>query len=137
MSEIQNELAREFLLKARNYMQQEKYLEVIAYATASLEVVLTDAKHEGFQSSVDLNEIILCYYLGIDIEPYVRYRKMVGYWAPNASGSAPYQPLGLFSSQVKLEFDKKDAEVSLDYCTKTITSIEETLERFNKPLSEE
>jgi hypothetical protein len=137
MSEIQNELAREFLLTARNYMQQEKYLDVIAYATASLEVVLTDAKHEGFQSSVDLNEIILCYYLGIDIEPYVRYRKMAGYWAPNASGSVPYQTLGLFSSQVKLEFDKQDAEVSLDYCTKTITSIEETLERFNKPLSEE
>jgi hypothetical protein len=37
----------------------------------------------------------------------------------------------------KFNYDKKDAEVSLDYCAQTIIKIEETLERLNKPLSEE
>ena len=137
MSGIQNELANGFLFRAEKFMQQERYLEVIAYATAGLQIILNRAKEDGVTNSAELNEITICYYLGIDIEQYVRYRKMAGYWSPKASGREPYQTSGLFSHQIEPEFDKKDAEISLNYCVKTIVSIEETLDRFNKPLSEE
>lgn len=141
MIEIQNELANGFLFRAEKFMQQERYLEVIAYATAGLQIILNRAKEDGVNNSSELNEITICYYLGIDIEQYVRYRKMAGYWSPKASGREPYQTSGLFSHQIEPElepeFDKKDAEISLNYCVKTIVSIEETLDRFNKPLSEE
>lgn len=184
MNEIQDELAKEFLLKAEALMKEEKYTEVIFYATAGLEIMFTRADEfffgdfpfkfdrfqkmneinsikgiyveknsgkqeissklkegieflkKGVQSSEDLlNETIICYSLSINIERYIRYRKMVGYFYITPSGQ-PTQKSGMFS-QVKFVFDKKDAEVSLDYCTKTIIEIEKTLERLNKHLSEE
>ncbi|MEG4346225.1 hypothetical protein QUB70_23520 [Microcoleus sp. A003_D6] len=137
MSEIQNVLARELLRRARDFMQQEEYSEVIAYATAALEVMFNYIKQNGVRSSADLNDINICYYLGINIESYVRYRKRVGYYSPNASGREIHKVSGLFFQRIKDEFDKKDAEASLDYCTKIIINIEKTLERFNKPFSEE
>ena len=190
MSAIQNEQAKEFLLKAENLMNEEKYLEAISYATAGLEIMFEIAnkffsnqnqfyfsfdpdnylneldsikgisvveKHsnksevsskltkgikalkDGVQHSVDriqgLDETTICYCLGINIEQYVRYRKMAGYVGFVMNGEI-YLKSGLFG-RGKLNFDKKDAEVSLDYCARTIRNIEETLERLNKPLSEE
>lgn len=183
MNEIQDELAKEFLLKAEASLKQEKYKEVIFYATAGLEIIFTRANkfflgdfpfkfdhfqklneinsikgiyvekisnkqeissklkegieilRKGVQNSEDLlNETIICYSLGINIERYVRYRKMAGYF--HITSGQPIQKSGMFS-HVKFVYDKKDAEVSLDYCTKTIIEIEKTLERLNKPLSEE
>lgn len=180
MSEIQDERARGFLIRARNAIQQENYTQAVSYATAALDIVFTKAKKfffdqspfrfdtfqnlnqinstkgisgvsselkegikalkDGVQHSVDriqeLEEITICYGLDINIEQYVRYRKMAGYFAPTAVGDDVYQESGLFS-RVKSSFDKKDAEVSCDYCAKTIIKIEETLQRLNKPLSEE
>ena len=190
MSAIQNEQAKEFLLKAENLMNEEKYLEAISYATAGLEIMFEIAnkffshqnqfyfsfdphnylnevdsikgisvveKHsnksevsskltkgikalkDGVQYSVDriqgLDETTICYCLGINIEQYVRYRKMAGYVGFVINGEI-YLKSGLFG-RGKLNFDNKDAEVSLDYCARTIRNIEETLERLNKPLSEE
>ena len=43
MSAIQNEQAKEFLLKAEDLMKQEKYAEAISYATAGLEIMFTRA----------------------------------------------------------------------------------------------
>ncbi|MEG4027955.1 MULTISPECIES: hypothetical protein [unclassified Microcoleus] len=186
MSEIQNERAKEFLLKAEGLMEQEKYAEAISYATAGLEIMFERANDfffdqsffrfdrfkklneidsikgiyvekssnksevssklkegikalkDGVQHSVDriqgLDETTICYCLGISIEQYVRYRKMAGYFY--AMGVEFHRKPGTFGTG-KLDFDKKDAEVSLHYCAKTIKNIEETLERLNKPLSEE
>ena len=95
------------------------------------------ALKDGVQHSCDriqgLDETTICYCLGINIEQYVRYRKMAGYFYP---GRGINRKSGLFGMG-KHNFDKKDAEVSLDYCAQTIINIEETLERLNKPLSEE
>lgn len=189
MSAIQNEAAKEFLLKAEGLMEQEKYPEAISYATAGLEIMFEIANSffqknefhfsfdpfqklneinsikgiyvekfsnksevssklkegikalkDGVQHSLDriqrLDEITICYCLGINIEQYVRYRKMAGYWGPTAAGGKVYEKSGFFGMG-KHNFDNKDAEVSLDYCARTIRNIEETLERLNKPLSEE
>jgi hypothetical protein len=129
------------LLKAQDFMKKEKYLETIAHATAGLEVILNKAKNgdgRDLQNLEGLDEVTICSYLGINIEQYVRYRKMAGYWNPTASGINPWEHSGLFSKKIfKVNFDKKDAEVSLDYCTKTIIEIEEALELLNKPLSKE
>lgn len=144
MSAIQNEQAKEFLLKAEDLMKQEKYTEAISYATAGLEIMFTRANEffskDGVQySEVDrikgLDETTICYGLGINIEQYVRYRKMAGYFGPLGGGQVSPKS-GIFS-RVKFNYDKKDAEVSLDYCTQTIINMEETLERLKKPLSEE
>lgn len=184
MNEIRDEEAKEFLLKAEALMQDEKYTEVVSYATVALEIMFIRANKfffgeayfkfdhfkklsnavnsikgiyvektsnkpelssnlkegieilkKGVHNSEDLlNETIICYSLGINIERYVRYRKMAGYF--NTLSKPPIGKSGMFS-RVKFRFDKKDAEVSLDYCTKTIIDIEKTLERLNKPLSEE
>ncbi|MEG3923040.1 hypothetical protein QUA07_28580 [Microcoleus sp. T3_A4] len=180
MREIQNDLARGFLIRASNAIQQEDYTKAVSYATTALDIVFMKASEfffgqfpfkfdtfqklnqinstkgisgvsselkegikalkDGVQHSVDriqeLEEITICYGLGINIEQYVRYRKMAGYFAPTAVGDEVYQKSGLFSRS-KFSFDKKDAEVSLNYCAKTIINIEETLQRLNKPLSEE
>jgi hypothetical protein len=143
MSAIQNEQAKEFLLKAEDLMKQEKYEEAISYATAGLEIMFTRANEffskDGVQYSVDriqgLDETTICYGLGINIEQYVRYRKMAGYFGPLGGGQVHKKP-GIFG-RVKFNYDKKDAKVSLDYCAQTIIKIEETLERLNNPLSEE
>jgi hypothetical protein len=144
MSAIQNEQAKEFLLKAEDLMKQEKYPEAISYATAGLDIMFTRANEffsiDGVQySEADrrkgLDETTICYGLGINIEQYVRYRKMAGYFGPLGGGLVSKKP-GIFSC-VKFNYDKKDAEVSLDYCTQTIINMEETLERLKKPLSEE
>lgn len=187
MSAIQNEQAKEFLLKAENLMNEEKYLEAISYATAGLEIMFTRANEffsdessfrfdpflklndinsikgiyvekssnksevssklkegikalkDGVQYSVDriqgLDETTICFCLDINIEQYVRYRKMAGYVGFVMNGEI-YRKSGLFGMG-KHNFDKKDAEVSLDYCARTIRNMEETLERLNKPLSEE
>ncbi len=184
MSEIQNELAKESLLKAEDLIKQEKYKEAICYATAGLGIMFKKANkilfgefsyefdrfqklnhinfikgiyiekssnkpevssqlkegievlRKGVQHLFDLHETTICYYLGINIEQYIRYRKMAGYFGLIETNGEVYPESGLFS-QVKFNFDKKDAEVSLDYCAKTIINIEETLERLNKPFSEE
>ena len=60
---------------------------------------------------------------------------MAGYFGPLGGGQV-YKKPGIFG-RVKFNYDQKDAEVSLDYCAQTIIKIEETLERLNKPLSEE
>jgi len=152
MNEIQDELAKEFLLKAETSMEQDEYTDVIFYATAGLEVMLKKANDFFFnESSFDfdtfrqdlrevrnlgnlLNETVICYSLNINIEQYVRYRKMAGYF--RTPGGQPVQKGGMFS-HIRSVFTKKNAEVSLDYCTKTIIDIEKTLERLNKPLGEE
>jgi hypothetical protein len=184
MNEIRDERAKEFLVKAQALMEEEKYKEVVSYATAALEIMFIRANKfffgeasfkfdhfekfsnevksikgiyvektsnkpelspklkegieilkKGVQDSEELlNETIICYFLDINIERYVRYRKMAGYF--NTLASPPKSKSGMFS-QVKFRFDKKDAEVSLDYCTKTIIDIQKTLEQFSKPLSEE
>jgi hypothetical protein len=177
MNEIQDEIAKEFLLKAEAYMREEKYREVIFYATAGLEIIFTRANEfffgdfsfdfdpfhklneinsinkqevssklkegidllkKGVQRSENLlNETIICYFLKINIEEYVRYRKMAGYFTAIIE-KQPFPKSGIFShTKFKFDFDKKDAKVSLDYCTKTIIEIEKTLERLSKPLSEE
>jgi hypothetical protein len=152
MNEIQDEVAKEFLLKAETSMKQNEYTEVVFYATAGLEVMLKKANDFFFNdSSFDfdpfrqdlrevrnlgnlLNETVICYSLNINIEQYVRYRKMAGYF--RIAGEQPVQKGGMFS-HIRSVFTKKNAEVSLDYCTKTIIEIEKTLERLNKPLGEE
>jgi pyruvate formate-lyase activating enzyme-like uncharacterized protein len=141
MSEIKNEQVKQLLLKAENFMKQENYVEAISYATASLEITLRRAKKSGEKTVQDLSyldEITLCFYLGIDVEEYVRYRKMAGYRTVGGTGTTVFDSSGLFSPiKFKSQFNKKDAEVSLHYCTKTVKDIEETLERLNKPLSQE
>jgi hypothetical protein len=152
MSEIKNELAlaNEFLLKAEASMEREEYREVIVYATGGLEVMLEKAnkfffKRFSFDSDSRelrdlgslLNETIICYSLNINMEQYVRYRKMVGYFRVvdnqcNQKGGMFYDVNSVFEN-----FEKKDAEVSLAYCKKTITEIEQTLKQLNKPFSEE
>jgi hypothetical protein len=67
MNEIQDELAKEFLLKAEALMKQEKYKEVIFYATAGLEIIFTRAnkfffgdfpfKSDRFQKLNEINSI--------------------------------------------------------------------------------
>jgi hypothetical protein len=94
----------------------------------------------GVKHSLDriqgLDEITICYCLGINIEQYVRYRKMAGYVVLGGTGEQVFEQSGSFGTK-KHNLNKKDAEVSLNYCTKTIIDIEETLKRLNKPLSEE
>jgi hypothetical protein len=142
MSKTQGERAKKFLLQAKNFMQENKYEETIDYATAGLEVILMEAKQGEVRrlrtdDSEGLYEITICSYLGIDIEEYVRYRKMAGYREVKATGEEIEKSQGGFTKIVKLRFDEKDAKVSLDYCEKTIRRIEETLERLKKPLSSE
>jgi hypothetical protein len=60
---------------------------------------------------------------------------MAGYFGPIGGGQVHKKP-GIFG-RVKFNYEKKDAEVSLEYCARTIRNIEETLERLNKPLSGE
>jgi hypothetical protein len=149
MNEIKDELAKKFLLKAEASMEQQKHREVIAYATAGLEVMFIKAnklffdefnssafeKSRGIESLEKLlNETVICYSLDIDIKKYVRYRKMVGYF--RIVGEESIQKGGMFS-RINSDFDEKDAEISLTYCKKTIIEIEETLEQLNKPLNEE
>lgn len=149
MNEIKDERAKEFLLQAEALMEQEKYTEVISHATAGLEIILKKANDFFFgnfyvnskkavQNSEDiLNETIICYYLGINIERYIRYRKMAGYFSiTGGSKGQPVPKSGMFS-HVKFSCDKKDAELSLEYCTETIIEIQKTLERLSKPLSKE
>ena len=65
MSAIQNEAAKEFLLKAEGLMEQEKYPEAISYATAGLEIMFEIANsffqkneiHFSFDPFQKLNEI--------------------------------------------------------------------------------
>jgi hypothetical protein len=149
MNEIKDESAKKFLLKAEASMEQQKYREVIAYATAGLEVMFIKANKLFFKefnpSPFDksreiqnlenlLNETVICYSLDIDIKKYVRYRKMVGYF--RIAGEESHEKRGMFS-HINSVFDEKDAEISLTYCKKTIIEIEETLEQLNKPLNEE
>ncbi|MEG4116531.1 hypothetical protein QUA43_03425 [Microcoleus sp. N9_B4] len=114
------------------YVEKSSNKEVSSKLTKGIK-----ALKDGVQHSVDriqeLDETTMCYCLGINIEQYVRYRKMAGYFY---QGIGINRKSGLFGSG-KLNFDKKDAEVSLGYCANTIIKIEETLERLNKPLSEE
>jgi len=60
MSAIQNEQAKEFLLKAEDLMKQEKYAEAISYATAGLEIMFTRANEffskDGVQDSVEYKD---------------------------------------------------------------------------------
>jgi hypothetical protein len=151
MNEIKDESAKKFLLKAEASMEQQKYREVIVYATAGLEVMFIKANKLFFnESSFNpspfdksreiqnlenlLNETVICYSLDIDIKKYVRYRKMVGYF--RIVGEESIQKGGMFS-RIDSDFDEKDAGISLTYCKKTIIEIEETLEQLNKPLNEE
>jgi hypothetical protein len=149
MNEIKDESAKKFLLKAEASMEQQKYKEVIAYATAGLEVMFIKANKlfcKEFNPSYSdksreirnlenlLNETVICYSLDIDIKKYVRYRKMVGYF--RIAGEESNEKGGMFS-RIDSVFDEKDAEISLTYCKKTIIEIEETLEQLNKPLNEE
>jgi len=183
MSEIQNELAKESLVKAKDFIKQESYEKAISHATAGLDIMFMEANEfffgefsssfdpylnltrissikgiyveksankpeissdlkrgieslkYGVQHLVELHETIICYYLGINIEQYIRYRKMAGYFGLTGNGEV-YSESGLFP-KAKFEFEKKDAELAVDYCTKTIINIEEALERLNKPLSDE
>jgi hypothetical protein len=152
MSEIKNELAlaNEFLLKAEASMEREEYREVIVNATSGLEVMLEKANKFFFKrfsfDSKDrelqnlgslLNETIICYSLNINMEEYVRYRKMVGYFRVIVNDQSIARGLFYDKNSVFENFEKKDAEISLAYCKKTITEIEETLKRLNKPLGEE
>jgi hypothetical protein len=62
---------------------------------------------------------------------------MAGYFRSNASGTQPYEVGSSRFGMRKHNLDKKDAELSLEYCTKIIINIQDTLERFNKPFGEE
>jgi len=155
MNEIQDKLAREFLLKAEASMKKaeasmdkKEYENVISYATAGLEVIFEKAKNFFFNDRFDylkegevenlgkvLNETVICYSLGINIELYVRYRKMAGYFS--ILNKEPMRLRGGMFSGRKLSFNQEDAQTSLKYCTKTIIEIEKTLEKLNKPLNEE
>ena len=152
MSEIKNELAlaNEFLLKAEASMEREEYTEVIVNATSGLEVMLEKANKFFFKrfsfDSKDrelqnlgslLNETIICYSLNINMEEYVRYRKMVGYFRVIVNDQSIARGLFYDKNSVFENFEKKDAEISLAYCKKTITEIEETLKRLNKPFGKE
>jgi hypothetical protein len=142
MSGTQGERAKKFLLQAKNFMEERNYKETINYATAGLEVILMEAKQGDVRrlrndDSEGLYEITICSYLGIDIEEYVRYRKMAGYRKVKATGEEIEESKGGFTQIVKPCFYEKDAKASLDYCEKTIRRIEETLERLKKPLSSE
>ena len=148
MSEIQDKVAKQFLVKAKDFLEKEDYKKTIAYATTALEVILKKATQGDVSSlryqQVGLYEITICSYLGIDIQKYVRYRKMAGYWeaietSEEVREQKPTAP-NLFSKFSKVHnhnFNRRDAEVSLEYCTETIKDIEKTLEQLSKFLSEE
>jgi len=189
MSAIHNNTVKYFLVKAEGFIEQNKYAEAVAYATAGLQITLDIAKDffvadsffnfnlhnwnelnsikgisivknhsdksepssklkegiknlkDGVKHSLDkiqeLDEITLCYCLGINVEQYVRYRKMSGYFSPNASCTEPYEVGSSRFGMRKHNLDKRDAELSLQYCTNTIINIQDTLERFNKPFGDE
>lgn len=98
---------------------------------------LKDGVNHSLEKIQELDEITICYCLGINVEQYVRYRRMAGYFSPTASGTQVYEKSGSRFGMRKHNLDKKDAELSLDYCTKTIINIQGTLERFDKPFGEE
>ncbi|MEG4121450.1 hypothetical protein QUA43_28765 [Microcoleus sp. N9_B4] len=141
IQKIQHEVPKNFLLKAKDFMEKEDYPNTILYATCGLEIMFSIAKRgnpKDLQNLESLDEITICSYLGISIKSYVRYRKMAGYAKATAAGINAVDSSGLFSQKIfKANFDKKDSEVSLNYCTKTIIEIQEALEELNKPLSRE
>jgi len=154
MSEIKNQAAKKLMQQAQDFLKQKDYLKTICYATSALEVILHkidtegDPKINSLPPHLNLNflyEIARCSYLNIDVEQYVRYRKMAGYWEVPITQQEgfpfpdfPPQPKsGVFSLQPpRIYYDEKYAEVSLQYCTETIIHIEETFERLNKPKTE-
>lgn len=156
MSEIQNETAKKFWAQAKSFLENNKYEETITYATTALEIILKEATQGEINihsHNSGLSEITICSYLNIDIEKYVRYRKMVGYWQPKIIGQLPEKRSssqeGIFNTNTRFttnsgnfsridssKFSKTDAEISLNYCHETIIQIEEIWKRLSKPLNE-
>jgi hypothetical protein len=154
MSEIKNKAAKKLMQQAQDFLQENDYPKTICYATTALEVILYKIDTEGDPrinslpqglKSNFLYEITRCSYLNIDVEQYVRYRKMAGYWEVPVpiQENFPYPDFppnpksGAFSMQTpRIYYERKHAEVSLQYCRETIIHIEETFERLNKPKTE-
>jgi hypothetical protein len=150
MTEIQPKLAKaisvakEFLVKAENFMKapEPDYTNTVRYASASLQIILNQLANEGDIRSPQLErsnlyEITVCSYLNLDIQKYIQYRKMAGYWTVTAD-NLPQLSTGPISHTITTRsiFGEENARVSLEYCNETIIKIEKTLEQLAKPLSE-
>ncbi|WP_392476175.1 hypothetical protein [Nostoc sp. C110] len=137
---LEHQSIKKSLELAKNYLEKAEYETAIAYATIALEIALalskiTNVGHRDIfvtshqprdENKLDVDtEVLQCLVLGIDYIEYRRYRRMAGYYHSNLDKihqkSRALEPCN----------NLKAANYAIEYCIKTIETIQNTVIKIN------